>query len=31
MVANVAFTTFATGLLWSKQMFALYLRCANLV
>ena len=31
MVANVDFTTFATGLLWSKDMFAIPLRCANLM
>ena len=31
MVANMAFTAFATGLLRSKHIFALYLRCANLM
>ena len=31
MVANMAFTAFATGLLWSKHNFASYLHCANLM
>ena len=31
MVANMAFTAFATGLLWSEHIFASYLRCANLM
>ena len=31
MVANTAFTVFATGLLWCKHIFASYLRCANLM
>ena len=31
MVVNMAFTAFATGLLWSKHNFASYLHCANLM
>ena len=31
MVANMAFTAFATGLLWSKHIFGSYLRCAILM
>ena len=31
MVANVAFSMFASDLLWRKHMFATSLRCANLM